>query len=44
MSEYVDKICASVTKQKKGGEQKELRKALGNSAAEVAYTKISKKL
>lgn len=43
MSEYVDKLCGSVTKQKKGGDQKILRKTLGNSAARVAYERISKK-
>ena len=37
MSEYVDKICGSVTKKKKGGDHKEMSKKIADSITEKAY-------
>jgi hypothetical protein len=44
MSEYVDKLCASVTKEKRGGDHKVMRKRIEDSTAETAYKNLARKL
>lgn len=43
MSEFVDKICASVTKVKKGGDHKVMAKDIADSTAEKAYRAVVRK-
>lgn len=43
MSEFVDKICASVTKVKKGGDHKKLAYEIADHTTEKAYRTVIKK-
>ena len=43
MSEFVDKICASVTKVKKGGDHKKLAYEVADHTTEKAFNFVKKK-
>lgn len=43
MSEFVDKICASVTKVKKGGDHKQMAKDIADHTTEKAFRAVTKK-
>lgn len=43
MSEFVDKICASVTKVKKGGDHKVMAKGIADSTTEKAFKSLNKR-
>ena len=42
MSEFVDKICASVTKIKKGGDHKKMAMDIADSTTEKAFKSLKK--